>query len=451
MKHITFFRPRLGEGPSADAMTPLVFAILRALTPPDIETTMIDERVEDFVPVETDLVAMTVETFTARRAWQVADHYRARGVPVVVGGHHPSMVPDEALRHADAVVIGDAEGVWEEVLQDAAAGRLKPRYQGGMGLREETSFALDRSIYAGRRYAPVELVQAGRGCRFACDFCSIHAFYGTARMQRPADEIAREIAGLPPHRMVFFVDDNLYWRRDRFIALMDALTPLKRMWSCQITIDMARDDELMDRMAEAGCALVLIGFESLDRANLKQMRKNWNTVAGSYDDVIARLHKRGIMIYGTFVFGYDNDGPDAFRRTAEFAQRTGMAIANFNPLTPMPGTGLYDRLEAEGGLLRPDWWIDPSYAYGDAIFLPEKMTAAELRDGPMDARRAFYSWSSIASRAARGARRWKNPRRIALMLLANVISRREIHRKQARSLSSGSDEGASSETMEVPA
>lgn len=434
IRHITFVRPRMGQGRSGDAMTPLVFAILRALTPAEIATTMIDERVEDFVPVETDLVAITVETFTARRAWQIADHYRARGVPVVVGGHHPSMVPAEALAHADAVVTGDAEGVWETVLQDAAAGRLKPRYDGGMGLAPDRAFTLDRSIFGQRRYAPVELVQAGRGCRFACDFCSIHAFYGTARTMRPAGEIAAEIAALPAHRMIFFVDDNLYWRRDRFLELMDALSPLKRMWSCQITIDMARDDDLMDRMAAAGCALVLIGFESLDPANLKQMRKNWNRVAGSYEDVIARLTRRGIMIYGTFVFGYDHDRPEAFGEAADFARRTGMAIANFNPLTPMPGTGLYDRLKAEGGLLRPDWWIDPAYAYGDAIFLPKNMTTADLRDGPMTARRRFYAWRSILSRAARGARSWRHPRRIGLMLLANLISRREIARKQARGL-----------------
>lgn len=435
MRHVTFIRPRMGAGRSADAMAPLVFAILRGLTPPDIETTLIDERVEDFEPVATDLVAITVETFSALRAWQIADFYRALGVPVVVGGHHPSMVPDEALRHADAVVMGDAENVWSDVLRDAAAGRLRSRYQGGMGLADERSPVFDRSIFAGKRYAPVELVQAGRGCRFACDFCSIHAFYGTARAMRPAADVAAEIATLPRRRLIFFVDDNLLWKRDRFIELMDALAPLKRMWSCQITIDMARDDELMDRMARAGCAAVLIGFESLDAANLKQMRKNWNHVAGSYDDVIARLHRRGIMIYATFVFGYDRDTVEAFSRAAAFAVRSGVAIANFNPLTPMPGTGLYERLKTSGGLVRPEWWIDPSYAYGDPIFLPKGMTAAELRDGPMQARWLFYGWRSILQRAGAGILRWKSLRKIGLMLVANLVSRQEIRRKQAQALS----------------
>lgn len=436
MKHVTFVRPGLGQGRSADAMEPLAFAILKARTPREIATTLIDERIEPFVPVATDLVALTVETFTARRAYQVADDYRARGIPVVMGGHHPSMLPDEALEHCDTVVVGDAEGLWEQVLEDARRGRLQKTYRAARARDGADRLIFDRSIFSGKKYAPVSLVQIGRGCRFACDFCSIHAFYGTHREQRDPDDIVAEIASLPRNRMIFFVDDNLYWRRDRFETLMRALAPLKRRWACQITIDVAREDGLIDLMAEAGCALMLIGLESLDKANLKQMRKNWNGVSGSYDDVIARLHQRGIMIYGTFVFGYDGDTVASFERAAQFAHAQALAIANFNPLTPMPGTELYDRLAARRELLRPKWWVDPDYRYGDAIFAPKGMTAWELNNGPMVARRAFYSWRSILSRALRGGRYWRDTRSIGLMLLANWISRREIARKQARSLAS---------------
>lgn len=448
MRHVTFVRPNLGDGRSSDAMTPLVFAILRALTPSDIATTLIDERVEPFSPVPTDLVAMTVETFTARRAWEIADAYRAEGVPVVVGGHHPSMVPEEAERHADAVVIGDGEAVWAEILADAAAGRLKRRYEAPVGTGPRV--VPDRSIFAGRRYAPVSLVQVGRGCRFACDFCSIHAFYGTHREQRAPEDVVAEIAALPPGRMIFFVDDNLFFRRDRFEDLMRALAPLKRRWSCQITIDVARDDALLDLMRDAGCALVLIGFESLTRGNLKQMHKNWNGVAGSYDDVIERLHARGIMIYGTFVFGYDADRVEDFAVTARFARERRMAVANFNPLTPMPGTGLYARLEESGGLLRPTWWLDPAHRYGDAIFTPKGMSAEELRDGPMTARAIFYSRGSIVARALAGLPRWGLVK-TALMLLANLVSRREIARKQAAPLASGRPVSSTHRSEESPA
>ena len=446
MRHITFIRPNLGLGNSADAMTPLVFAILRARTPADIATTLIDERIEPFIPVPTDLAAITVETFTARRAYEIAAVYRARGVPVVMGGHHPSMVPDEAALHADAVVIGDAEGLWEQVIEDARAGAVQRRYQGAHSEAPRLGLTFDRSVYAGKKYAPLSLVQVGRGCRFACDFCSIHAFYGTHREQRPSADIVAELRALPRNQMVFFVDDNLLWKRGRFAELMQALIPLRMRWSCQITIDVARDDALLDLMQQAGCALVLIGFESLDKASLKQMRKNWNSVSGGYEDVIKRLHARRIMIYGTFVFGYDADTAAAFAKAAAFAQCQSMAIANFNPLTPMPGTGLYERLLAKGELLSPNWWIDPAFQYGDAIFKPKGMTADELRDGPMRARRAFYAWTSILARAARGVKLWRRPMSVGLMLAANWISRREIMRKQARALNRGGARALESNT-----
>lgn len=434
MKHVTFVRPRLGEGASADAMTPLAFAILKARTPSDVETLLLDERIGPIDIQPTDLAAMTVETFTARRAYEIAAEYRRRGVPVVMGGHHPSMVPEEAAQHADAVVIGDAEGAWEQVLADAASGNLKRVYRSANGAGGPPVY--DRSIFEGKKYAPISLLQAGRGCRFACDFCSIHAFYGTYRDQRDPQDIVAEMRTLPGKRLVFFVDDNLYWTRESFVALMKAIAPLKMRWTCQITIDVARDPRLLDLMAEAGCALALIGFETLDRDNLVQMRKKFNHVAGSYAEVIENFHARGMMIYGTFVFGYDADTPESFDRAAAFARAQAMCIANFNPLTPMPGTGLYSRLAKEGRLLRPQWWIDPGFRYGDPIFEPRNMTSGELSEGPMRARAMFYGWSSILDRAARGAPRWRDPYKIGTMLLANWISRREIARKQGRSLAS---------------
>ena len=400
MRHITFIRPNLGIGPSADAMTPLVFAILKARTPREIETRLVDERIEPLRMGPTDLVAMTVETFTARRAYQIAADYRRRGIPVVMGGHHPSMLPDKSLQHADAVVVGDAEGAWETVLADAAAGRLRPLYRSKAGSGGAPVY--DRSIYGSRRYAPISLVQVGRGCRFACDFCSIHAFYGTYRDQRDPADVVAEMRTLPRRRMVFFVDDNLYWRRDAFERLMRALIPLKMRWCCQITIDVAKDEALLDLMAAAGCALALIGFELLERESLVQMRKKWNGVAGSYDDVVRRFHARGIMIYGTFVFGYDADTPASFERAARFAREQSLAIANFNPLTPMPGTGLYDRLRDEGRLIRPAWWLDPNYGYGEA---PSSSRAAcrapSCRKGRCG--RAAPSTAGARSRSARCA------------------------------------------------
>jgi radical SAM superfamily enzyme YgiQ (UPF0313 family) len=431
---LTLVRPNLGDYRSSDAMPPLAMAILAARSP-GWDVTFYDEKAEA-LPREDrpDLAALSVETYTARRAYAVADDYRARGVPVVMGGYHPTFLPDEALEHADAVVIGDAEGVWERLLADFASGQLQSRYAGG-NQRALTDYRLERSIYKGKRYAPVELAQYGRGCRFACDFCSIHAFYGSDLRVRPVDGLVAELDGLPKDRLLFFVDDNLFGRKSDLRALLDALEPLGRRWSCQISIDVARDERLLDRMAQAGCRFVLIGFESLNPASLRQMGKHWNAVSGPYRRVVDGLHRRGIGIYGTFVFGYDADTSDTFARTLEFALEARLEIANFNPLTPTPGSALYDRLLAEGRLLSPKWWLDPNYRYGRAIFEPRGMRADELTEGVYQTRKRFYSWRSIGTRLfATGVP--FSPFHLGMTAVANVISRREILKKQNRLLGS---------------
>jgi radical SAM superfamily enzyme YgiQ (UPF0313 family) len=429
---LTLIRPNLGDYRSSDAMPPLAMGILAARAP-GWDVVFYDEKAEA-VPQddEPDLVAMSVETYTARRAYALADDYRDRGVPVVMGGYHPTFLPEEALGHADAVVIGDAEGAWERLLADFEGGQLQRTYAGGNDA-PLTDYRIDRSIYEGKSYAPVELVQWGRGCRFSCDFCSIHSFYGSSLRVRPLDGLLREIDALPAGRLLFFVDDNLFGRRSDLLALLDALTPMKRRWSCQISIDVARDEALLDRLAAAGCAFVLIGFESLNPESLKQMHKAWNSVSGSYDRVVRALHSRNIGIYGTFVFGYDADTKESIERTVDFALESRLEIANFNPLTPTPGSALYDRLASEGRLLSPQWWLEPGYRYGDAIFEPHGMTPAELTEGVFEARRRFYSWRSIGRRVFRAETTF-SPFRAGLTTIANVISRREIYKKQHRLL-----------------
>ena len=429
---LTLIRPNLGDYRSSDAMPPLAMGILAARAP-DCEVRFFDEKAEALPRDDSpDLAALSVETFTAHRAYAVADAYRARGVPVVMGGYHPTFLPEEALQHADAVVIGDAEGAWETLLDDFRQGRMQRAYSGG-NERPLADYRLDRRIYRGKRYAPVELVQYGRGCRFACDFCSIHSFYGTKLRVRAADAVAAEIEKLPRGRLLFFVDDNLFGRKADLLALLDAVRPLERRWSCQISIDVARDESLLDRMAEAGCRFVLIGFESLNPASLKQMGKPWNKVAGPYRSVVRALHGRGIGIYGTFVFGYDADTVDTIERTVDFALESRLEIGNFNPLTPTPGSALYERLLGEKRLLSPKWWLDPEYRYGDAIFEPAGMTAEELADGVFRARERFYSWGSIGARIL-DAETPFSPFHRGATTVANLISRREIYQKQRRLL-----------------
>jgi radical SAM superfamily enzyme YgiQ (UPF0313 family) len=433
LRRITFIRPNLADVRASDAMTPLVFSILAARTPKRIALELVDERLEPVRDRETDLVAMTVETFTARRAYEIADRYRARGVPVVMGGYHPTLMPDEASGHADAIVIGDAEGAWEQLIEDFEAGELKPVYRGD-AKKGLDGIVYDRSIFRGKRYAPLTLIQAGRGCRFACDFCSIHAFYGSNVQYRPLDDILREVSATGKRRPIFFVDDNLYGRRAEFVAFMRALRPLGRRWCCQISIDVARDDELLDLMAEAGCFLALIGFESVTRESLVQMGKRWNGVAGDYADVVERFRKRRIAIYGTFVVGYDADGPGAFDAILDFAQRAKLGIGNFNALTPMPGTRLYDRLKAQGRMTRDRWWLDPEYRYGETTFSPALIGPDDLSERCYRARKSFYGVGSIARRMFTAPELLRSPWLLGLMLLANGVSRKEIHRKQNRPL-----------------
>lgn len=429
---LSLVRPNLGDFRSSDAMPPLAMGILAARAP-GWDIAFYDEKAETLPSDDCpDLAALSVETYTARRGYAIADTYRARGVPVVMGGYHPTFLPEEALKHADAVVIGDAEGAWEELLQDFRSGSLKPRYRGGNELPLD-DYRLERSIYRGKRYAPVELVQYGRGCRFACDFCSIHSFYGSNLRVRPVEGLVEEIASLQADRLLFFVDDNLFGRLRDLHALLDAIEPLGRRWSCQITIDVARDERLLDRLAAAGCRFVLIGFESLNPASLRQMGKRWNKVSGPYEQVARALHRRGIGIYGTFVFGYDADTPDTFKRTVDFALEARLEIANFNPLTPTPGSALYTRLLSEGRLLSPTWWLDPDYRYGRAIFEPRGMRADELTEGVYEARKRFYSWRSIGTRVLRSGVPF-SPFHIGMTTIANYISRREIFRKQDRLL-----------------
>ena len=297
---------------SADAMEPLCFAILKSLTPDEHDIRFYDERLEP-VPFDeqTDLLALTVETYTARRAYQIADRYRQRGVPVAMGGYHPTFLPEETLQHADAIVKGDAEGAWERLLRDFEMGSLQPVYESET-FPELAGQMPDRSIFEGKKYAPMGLVQFSRGCRFNCSFCSIRAFYGNSLRQRPVDEVVEDIRR-SGKRHIFIVDDNLFVDNDKARALFEALVPLNITWSCQVSIDIAREPELVRLMARSGCISALIGFESLDPASLREIRKGWNVKWQSYDEAINVFRRAGIMLYGSSPLAADHPAGEPLR------------------------------------------------------------------------------------------------------------------------------------------
>jgi radical SAM superfamily enzyme YgiQ (UPF0313 family) len=416
-------------------MEPLAIGILAALTPSEHEVIFFDSRCEPIdYDLPADLVAMSVQTFTARSAYEIARAYRRRGVPVVMGGFHPTLVPDEALEHADAICAGPAEGVWPEVVRDAKAGSLRRVYVAPDG--DHRIVAPRREVFRGKGYAPISTVEYGRGCVHSCEFCSVTAFYGGRQVRRSVDDVVREIRELD-RRVLFFADDNIVSDREAAAALFEALVPLKVRWAAQTSVNIARDEEILDLAARSGCFSLTIGFESLDAANLRQMRKSWNTEGMEYGPLVERIRRKGIMVYGTFAFGYDNDTPASFGAVQRFAGRHKLFLTNFINLMPFPSTPLYERLAAEGRLLDGRWWLNPSHVWGSVAFLPRRMSPGDLARGCQKARERFYGATSIIRRFCdrrANARSWFNA---AAFWGANLVSRRETRRKYGVRLGSG--------------
>ncbi len=378
-------------------MEPLAPAVIAGLTPKEVEVVFYDDRMEK-IPFDepTDLVAISIETYTAKRAYQIASEYRIRGVPVVMGGFHATLCPEEVSQYSEAVVIGEAEDLWEQVLADADRGALNPFYQSA----ERPSMnktVQDRSIYKGKSYLPLGLIEAARGCQFPCEFCAIQTAYGRTQNWRPLHKIGEELSTIKKP-LLFFVDDNISSNMEHAKEFLRSLIPLKIRWVSQMSINAAHDEEFLQLLAASGCQGVLIGFESLNSENLKNMHKGFNMMKGGFETALANLRKYKIKLYITFVFGYDNDTAESFKETVKFAKDHKFYIVAFNHLTPFPGTSLYERLEQENRLLYDKWWLDDAYGYNMIPFQPANMTPEQLQQGCIESRRDFYTWKSIWDR-----------------------------------------------------
>lgn len=395
-------------------MEPLPAATLAGLTPRDVDVKFYDDRMEQ-IPFDepTDLVALSVETYTARRSYQIASEYRRRGVPVVMGGFHASLCPDEVARYAESVVVGEAEALWPQVVDDARHGRLEKFYR-ATGRTSLAGLRPDRSIFRGKRYLNIGLIEAGRGCHFKCEFCAVQTVFESTQTRRPIDQILDEVRALKDtKKFFFFVDDNITSNLRQAKEFFRALIPLGIRWVSQASINAAHDEEFLDLLVRSGCQGVLIGFESLNPANLSLMNKTFNTARGGFEKALENLRRHRIRVYGTFIFGYDGDTPESFGPTLDFAERHALYIAAFNHLTPFPGTPLYDRLAREGRLLYDAWWLDPRYSYNRIPFTPRGMAPDDLQRACLDTRHRFYSWPSIMRRGISGANRanafmWRN-------------------------------------------
>jgi radical SAM superfamily enzyme YgiQ (UPF0313 family) len=342
-----------------------------------------------------------------------------------MGGFHAMLRPDEVARFAEAVVVGEAEEVWPRVLDDARAGRLEKFYR---ATRRPSLNELkpDRSIFRGKNYLPIGLVEAGRGCHFKCDFCAVQTVFNATQTRRPIDRILAELIALKGEKkLFFFVDDNITSNLAEAKEFFRALIPLGIRWVSQSSINAAHDEEFLELLRRSGCQGVLIGFESLNAANLKGMNKTFNTMRGGFERALANLRKYRIRLYGTFIFGYDGDTPDSFRETVSFAREHAFYIAAFNHLTPFPGTPLYARLAADNRLLYESWWLDERYSYNRIPFQPRGMSPELLQQNCVAARREFYSWRSIFGRSMDAVNRsdgfmWRN------FFLINALHRADV-------------------------
>jgi radical SAM superfamily enzyme YgiQ (UPF0313 family) len=421
-------------------MEPLAPAVLAALTPDGVEIRFHDDRMEA-IPYDepTDLVAITVETYTARRSYQIASGYRKRGVPVVMGGFHATLMPDEAAEYADAVVIGEAEGLWPRVIDDFRSHRPERRYRSET-LPSLEGCAPDRSIFAGKNYLPVALVETGRGCPYPCEFCAIQTFFRRTHRHRPIDEVVAELSRIDKP-LVFFVDDNIVADPPHARDLLRALIPLKIKWVGQAGIGAAFDDELLKLLAQSGCQGLLIGLESLEPGTLEAMGKGFVTPMGTYDAALANLRRFGIRLYVTFVFGYGNDTAETVDRAVSFAASHRFFLTAFNHLTPFPGTPLYRRLEKEGRLLFDRWWLDPGYRYGMLPFAPEDISPEKLEERCIEARRRIFGVRSILRR---GLDFRINSRTLFMgfhFFLINLLMRREVLQRKKYPLGDEGFEG----------
>jgi radical SAM superfamily enzyme YgiQ (UPF0313 family) len=378
----------------------LALPILAALSPPDAEISFTDDLL---TPIdlekglkEVDLVGITVLTKTALRAYRIADAYRKKGIPVALGGIHATALPEEAKEHADAVVIGEAEEIWACLIEDVRAADLKPFYH-QEGFVDPSKIPVPRrEILPKKGYIPVDVIQVTRGCPFRCEFCSVRKFFGDTYRLRPIPAVVEEVRGLH-RRWIMFNDDNVIGNPSYSKELLQALIPLKKKWFGQASLSGLKEIENVELLAKSGCIGLFIGFESLSKTNMMRSQKYQND-PGEYREIIDRLHRCGITICGSFIFGFDDDDPSVFEETVSFAIRTKLFSAVFMLLTPYPETALYQRLKQERRLIQDRWWLLERPEELAPPFVPKKMTGAALREGWKKAWKDFYSFPSVLKR-----------------------------------------------------
>jgi radical SAM superfamily enzyme YgiQ (UPF0313 family) len=371
----------------------LALHILEGLTPPGHEVTTVEEELEGInLDKDCDLVGISCMTANAPRAYHLAKEFKARGKKVVLGGVHPSILPDEAIQYADSVVVGEAEGMWEKVLNDFEHNQLQKIYrQPPPSLDKYVPLKYRKSTK--KRLFNIIPIMTTRGCPYNCDFCCVSNLFGKEIRHIPVNNVVRDIEESKGKNFIF-LDDNIIGKPAYAKELFKAIKHLKIKWVGQASVSFVRDIELMKLAAESGCVALFFGLESVSEIQLKKMHKSIKEIKG-VEEAVKKVKGLGIHFHASLVFGFDTDTKDIFPETLDFLQRNKIGTVSFNILTPYPGTKTYEQLKKENRLLTTDWKY---YDHSTVVFRPKNMTPYELQSGVLWAQREFTKLSSIFRR-----------------------------------------------------
>jgi radical SAM superfamily enzyme YgiQ (UPF0313 family) len=395
----------------------LGLTLLASLFPKGYEVRIVNEAIEEIdFESEVDLVGITALTCVIQRAYEVADRFRKKGVKVILGGVHPSLLPEEAKDHADSVFIGEAEGRIEEVIKDFETGTLKPFYkdQTWPNLKQ---MPIPRRDLLGKKYSPVfKAIETTRGCPNRCDFCSVPTINGRHYRIRPLEEVDQELSSIIRKKgeYLFLADDNVMAREDYAESLFEIFKRHGVKWMGFATVQVAKKENLLKKAQESGCISLFIGFESLLQENLDSVSKRFVDTR-ELSELIRTIQDHRIGIHGSFIFGFDGDDPTVFKKTVEFVQGNNIELPTFSILTPFPGTPLRKRLEDEGRILDCDWF---HYDMSHVVFKPKKLTVRELQEGYLWAQKYTCAPRSILKRLLWGPRH-----HFSYFLMSNFVLR----------------------------
>ncbi len=372
----------------------LALYILKGLTPPGHEVEIIEEEVADIdLEHDCDLVGISCMTANAPRAYELSREFRKRGKTVVLGGVHPSILPDEALQYADCVVVGEAEGVWETLIKDLENNNLKKKYHNPLPDLEKY-VPKDFSMIIKKRLFNLIPVMTTRGCPYNCDFCCVTNLYGKKIRHVPVKNIVRDIRESGA-KNVIFLDDNIIGNKKYAKELFKAIKPLKVKWVGQSSVSLlVEDDELMKLAAESGCKALFFGVESVAEKQLQSIPKAVKEVK-QLENAFKKIKKAKILIHASIIFGHDSDTKEIFDETVRFLRKNKVSTVSFNVLSPYPGTEVYEKLSEENRLTTTDWKF---YDHNTVVFQPKNMRPYELQIGKINARKKFYSIASVLNR-----------------------------------------------------